>query len=120
MIGATKKLWLTATAISALVILFLTAGCSTVSSKATHLRSINGTIQTVDNTSHLLTIAPLKLGSVPIAFKWDDRSRFWANGGLPIEPRLLELRDIVRIHYQPDATPWTVQHLYLETHRRIH
>ncbi len=120
MIETTKRLWLTATAISALVILFLTAGCSTGSRGASHGPTFNGAIQTVDNASHLLTIAPLNLSSVPVVFKWDDRSRFWANGGLPIEPRLLEPRDIVRIHYQPDSTPWTVQHLYLETHRTIH
>lgn len=104
---------------SALVIVFAT-GCSTGSRKASHGPTFNGTIQTVDLATHLLTVAPLKSGSAPIVFQWDNRSRFWANGGLPIEPRLLEARDSVRIHYQADSTPWMVQHLYLETYRTIH
>jgi hypothetical protein len=119
-IGAARKILLAAIAASALVIFFITAGCSTNSWKASHGPAFNGTIQTVDVSSHLLTVAPLKPDSAPITFQWDDRSRFWATGGLRIEPRLLEPRDNVRIHYRTDSKPWTIQHLYLETHRTIH
>lgn len=120
MIETTRKMLFAATITSALVIVFFATGCSTGSWKASHGPTFNGIIQTVDVASHLLTVTPLKSGSAPMVFQWDDRSRFWANGGLPIEPRLLEARDSVRIHYQPDTTPWIVQHLYLETHRTIH
>lgn len=120
MIGTTKKFLLAAIATSALLIVFFATGCSTGSRKASHGPTFNGTIQTVDISSHSLTVAPLNPGSAPIVFQWDDRSRFWANRGLPIEPRLLEPRDSVRIHYHADSNPWTVQHLYLETHRTIH
>lgn len=120
MIETTRKMLLAAIATSVLVIIFFATGCSTGSQKASHGPTFNGTIQTVDLATHLLTVAPLKPGSAPIVFQWDDRSRFWADGGLPIEPRLLEARDSVRIHYQADSTPWMVQHLYLETYRTIH
>jgi hypothetical protein len=120
MIGTTRRIFLAAVATSALVIIFFAVGCSTGSWKTSHGPSFNGTIQTVDLASHLLTVAPLKSGSAPMVFRWDDRSRFWANGGLRIEPQLLEARDSVRIHYQADTTPWIVQHLYLETYRTIH
>jgi hypothetical protein len=119
-IGTTRILLLAAITTSALVIFPIAAGCSTSSWKTAHGPAFNGTIQTVDVASHLLTVAPLKPDSTPIVFQWDNRSRFWANGGLPIEPTLLEPRDNVRIHYHADSKPWTIQHLYLETHRTIH
>lgn len=120
MIGTTRKFLLAVSATSALVIVFCAAGCSTGSWKSAHGPAFNGIIQTVDVAGHLLTVTPLKSGSAPVVFQWDNRSRFWANRGLPIEPRLLESRDPVRIHYHADSNPWTVQHLYLETHRTIH
>ena len=120
MIGTTRRILFAAIAASALVIIFVAAGCSTGSWKTTHGPAFNGTIQSVDISSHSLTVAALNPGSAPIVFQWDNRSRFWANRGLPIEPRLLEARDSVRIHYQADTTPWIVQHLYLETYRTIH
>lgn len=120
MIGTTRKFLLAVSATSAFAIVFFAAGCSTGSWKSAHGPAFNGIIQAVDVTGHLLTVAPLKPGSAPIVFQWDDRSRFWANGGLPIEPRLLEARDSVRIHYQANSMRWTVQHLYLETPRTIH
>lgn len=120
MIETKRKFLLGGIATSALVILFFAAGCSTNSWKASHGPTFNGTIQTVDVVSHLLTVAPLKSGPAPIAFQWNDRSRLWANGGLPIEPRLLEPRDSVRIHYRTNSGQWTIQHLYLQTHRTVH
>lgn len=120
MIATTRRILLAAIATSALVIIFVAAGCSTGSRKASHGATYNGTIQTVDISSHSLTVAPLNPGSAPIVFQWDNRSRFWANGGLRIEPQFLETRDSVRIHYHADTTPWIVQHLYLETYRTIH
>jgi hypothetical protein len=93
-------------------------GCASGPFKNPHGPAFNGIIQSVNLDARRLTVAPLKPDE-PVIFGWDERSKFWANG-LRIDPTFLEARDLVRIHYLTNSGPWTVQHLYLETHRTVH
>lgn len=120
MIESRAKLLLVATLMSAVAILSFAAGCSTRSWKTSPEPALNGIIQTVDVTNHLLTVASQKSGSASLVFHWDSDTRFWASGGLSIEPRLLEPQDSVRIHYQVTPSGWRILHLYLSTYRTVH
>jgi hypothetical protein len=105
-------------ALGLIAAMFLAQGCVSGAWKNPHGPTFNGTIQSSDIEAHRLTVAPLKPGEA-IVFTWDERSRFWANG-LRVEPTFLQARDTVRIHYQTNSGHWTVQHLYLQTHRTVH
>ena len=93
-------------------------GCANDAWKNPHGTTFNGTVQSAAIEARQLTVAPLKPG-VPVVFAWNQRSRFWANG-LRVDPDFLQARDIVRIHYRINSGQWTIQHLYLQTHRTVH
>lgn len=93
-------------------------GCASSAWRNPHSPTFNGTVQSSDIAAQRFTVAPLKTGDAVI-FSWDERSRFWANG-LRVDPSFLQARDSVRIHYRTNFGPWTIQHLYLQTHRTVH
>lgn len=97
---------------------FLAQGCASGLWKGPHGPAFNGTIESIDLAAHHLKLAPLESGP-PELFAWDEDSRFWAKG-LRIEPTLLQVRDIARIHYRVYSGQRTIQHLYLQTHRTVH
>lgn len=105
-------------AVGLAALILLSQGCASGSWKNPHGLAFNGTIQSVEIEAHRLTVAPLKAGE-PLVFSWDEHSRFYANG-IRVDPPFLQTRDAVRIHYHADAGQWTVQHLYLQTHRTVH
>ena len=112
-----NKFWMRALSmVGFIAVAFLVQGCA--SWKNTHGPSFNGTIQSADLAAHRLTVAQLKSGE-PVVFAWDERSRFWANG-LRVDPTFLQAGEIVRIHYRTNSSQWTIQHLYLQTHRTVH
>jgi len=96
----------------------LLVGCASGPWKNPHGPTFNGTIQSSDIEARRLTVAPLKAGDAVI-FTWNADSRFWANG-LRVDPSFLQARDGVRIHYRTNSGQWTIQHLYLQTHRTVH
>lgn len=114
--GANKFLMRAGYLLGFIAVAFFAQGCA--SWKNPHGPSFNGTIQSADLAAHRLTVAPLKSGE-PVVFVWNERSRFYANG-LRVDPTFLQARDSVRIHYQTNAGQWTIQHLYLQTHRTVH
>lgn len=93
-------------------------GCASGAWKNPHGPTFNGTIQSSDIAAQRLTVAPLKAGDAA-TFTWNERSRFWANG-LRVDPSFLQARDGARIHYRTNSGQWTIQHLYLQTHRTVH
>lgn len=108
----------TFSAVGLITLLLVLQGCASGAFKNPHGPAFNGIIQSANTDAHRLTVAPLKPGE-PVVFGWDDHSKFWANG-LRIDPTFLQARDIVRIHYLTNSSQWTIQHLYLETHRTVH
>jgi hypothetical protein len=102
----------------AVVLMVLLQGCASGAWKSPRGPTFNGTVQSVDVAGRRLAIAPLKEGDA-VVFAWDERSRFWANG-LRVDPSFLQARDSIRIHYRTNSGQWTIQHLYLQTHRTVH
>ncbi len=113
--GANKLSMRVGCVLGFIAVALFTQGCAW---KNPHGPSFNGTIQSTDLATHRLTVTPLKSGE-PVVFIWNERSRFWANG-LRVDPTFLQARDVVRIHYRTNSGAWTVQHLYLQTHRTVH
>lgn len=114
--GANKIFMRSGCVLGFIAVALLAQGCA--SWKNPHGPSFNGTFQSADLATHRLRVAPVKAGE-PVEFVWDERSRFWANG-LRVDPDFLQARDVVRIHYWTNSGAWTVQHLYLQTHRTVH
>jgi len=78
----------------------------------------------LENVPHIRILVGINVDAIMAdyqanVFTWDERSRFWANG-LRVDPAFLQARDNVRIHYRTNSGQWTIQHLYLQTHRTVH
>ena len=105
-------------AVGLIALVALLQGCANGAFKNPHGPTFDGIVESVDAHAQHLTVAPLKPGA-PVVFNWNEHSKFWANG-LRVDPTFLEARDNVRIHYLTNSGQWTIQHLYLETHRTVH
>jgi hypothetical protein len=98
---------------SFLLVGLLWAGCAIRSYPGpVHGIIFDGTAQAIDVQSRRLIMVPLQ-PSQPVAFGYEDTTKFWKNG-IPIHPDEVEPGRSLRVHYRMKSGQPVAYHVYVQ------